>query len=101
MSRTLDWTKLPPGLEYLARPAERYGPYQFDDNIVTFFREEMTDVERAELREVELKMQKDGKEIEKWIDELGMTRHREAALVYFLRHLIAFGYDSGYLTSVE
>src|SRR5438270_146490 len=30
-AETLDWSKLPPSLRYLAGPAERYGSLQFDD----------------------------------------------------------------------
>lgn len=41
---------------------------------------------------------RDEKQIDDWIDELGgLTKHKEAARVYFLLHLIALGNDAGLL----
>lgn len=97
MKKKLDWTKLPPHLEYLAAPAEKYGSIQFEDKIMDFWKG-ATQAEKIELSRLCRQTLKHEKEIDAWIDKLGgLTEHREAALVYFLEHLIALGNDNGYL----
>ena len=97
MAPKLDWSKLPPRLQYLAKPAEKYGSYQFDDKILTFLGKKATEAEKDELNAVSNRMVEDEKEINAWLDYLGITRHDEARLVYFLGHLIPLGTDNGYL----
>jgi hypothetical protein len=84
----LDWTKLPGDLRYLAEPAEKYGKYQFDEEIDGFI-ETMTVAQRAELKVVADAMQRNRETINEFLDKYPMTEHKEAALVYFLEHLIA------------
>jgi succinate dehydrogenase flavin-adding protein (antitoxin of CptAB toxin-antitoxin module) len=93
----LDWSKLPPHLQYLAEPAARYGVIQFETRIMAFLKHEATDADIAELRTLQPLVSRDEDTIFDWIDELGMTRHREAALIYFLLHLMALGKDAGLL----
>jgi len=93
----LDWNKLPPPLRYLAEPAARYGAIQFENQIMYFLEREATDADRMALRELQSMVIRDEAAINSWIDELGMTKHQEAALVYFLLHLMALGNDAGLL----
>lgn len=91
----LDWTKLPPALRYLAGPAEVYGGYQFEGRILEFLRERMTADERSELKSLSQQYGRDWEAIESWLDEFRITKHREAALVYFTGHLLGMGADLG------
>lgn len=93
----LDWSKLPPELAYLAGPAEKYGAFQFDDPIVEFLQERMTGSERAELSALSPRSRDDFEAINRWLDEFPMTKHREAALVYFTGHLMGWGEELGLL----
>jgi hypothetical protein len=93
----LDWTKLPPGLSYLAEPAARYGELQFETRIMDFLERDATDADRETLRALKPLVLRDEGAIDAWIDELGITKHREAAVVYFLLHLMALGNDAGLL----
>ncbi len=93
----LDWSKLPPPLKYLARPAEVYGGLQFDDPIYEFLRERMTAEEQAELRSLSQRYGQDCGAINRWLDEFSMTVHPEARLVYFTGHLLSVGADLGLL----
>jgi hypothetical protein len=90
-----DWTKLPENLRYLAGPAEKFGRFQFDNRIVHFFDHVMTLADKDELVRLGVKMADDFPRIEAWLDEYNMTKHREAALVYFTMHLLALGNDLG------
>jgi hypothetical protein len=91
----LDWSKLPPRLRYLAEPAEKYGSLQFEMRILDFLESEASESDLENLRELNRLTLRDEKLIDEWIDELGgLTKHREAALVYFLLHLIALGNDN-------
>ena len=94
---TLDWSKLPPHLSYLAEPSERYGEIQFENQIMEFLDQEATAADLERLRKIKFQLIRDEVEIIEWIDQLGITEHREAALVYFLLHLVALGVDSGHL----
>jgi hypothetical protein len=94
MHQTLDWTKLPTNLSYLAGPAEKYGRYQFEDKIFRFL-DRMSQAEKAELTQLLQQTIKDDREINKWLDQYPMTTHPEARLVYFLEHLLALGNDAG------
>jgi hypothetical protein len=93
----LDWTKLPTGLRYLAEPATKYGELQFENRIMDFLEREATVADREALRALKPLVIRDEGAIDAWIDELGITEHREAALVYFLLHLMALGNDAGLL----
>jgi hypothetical protein len=93
----LDWSKLPPDLHYLAEPAARYGHIQFESRIMDFLEREATDADRTALRMLRPLVLRDENAIDAWIDQLGITKHREAALVYFLLHLLALGHDAGLL----
>lgn len=79
----LDWTNLPPDLRYLAGPAEKYGKYQFDNEVDEFFGS-ITREEYRELRLLQKKWKEDAMKINKFLDEHDMMKHKEAALVYFL-----------------
>lgn len=93
----LDWDKLPLDLRYLAEPAARYGDIQFESRIMDFLEQHATDEDLAALRALRQQLLRDEKAIDAWIDRLGITKHREAALVYFLLHLMALGHDTGLL----
>lgn len=93
----LDWTKLPPSLSYLAEPAIKYGEIQFENRIMDFLEREATAADLEALRAIKPLVIRDVSAIDAWIDELGITKHREAALVYFLLHLMALGNDAGLL----
>ncbi len=90
---TLDWSKLPSSLRYLAAPAETYGRLQFDDPIDEFLQERMTDEQLAELRVLNRRIDEDEKAICRWLDEFRMTEHPEARLVYFTGHLLGRAAD--------
>lgn len=83
----LDWSKLPPELQYLAGPAEKYGKYQFMEDVWNFF-DRMTPAEYEELLEVERRGKEDWKKIDEFLDRYPMTEHKECALIYFLFLLI-------------
>lgn len=91
----LDWSKLPAHLQYLMAPAKKYGCLQFDNRILHYLEEEMTEEERKELIELGKNMARDWDDINLWLEKFDITRHREAALVYFTGHLIGLGNDIG------
>jgi len=93
----LDWSKLPKSLRYLAGPAEVYGALQFDDPIFEFLQKRMTTDEQEELKELKIRYSQDFEAIESWLDEISMTKHPEARLVYFTGYLLAMGGDLGLL----
>ena len=74
-----------------------YGDIQFESRIMDFLEREATDEDRAALRALRPLVLHDEAAIDAWIDGLGITKHREAALVYFLLHLMALGHDAGLL----
>ena len=92
---SLDWTKLPEPLRYLAIPAEKYGQLQFEDRILDFLEDEITETEIQELKDLAKPMDRDWELIERWLDEYNIVKHREAALVYFTGNLIAHARDVG------
>lgn len=94
---SLDWNKLPSGLRYLAEPATKYGEIQFENRIIDFLRREATAADLEALQALKPLVIRDEDAIDTWIDGLGITKHREAALVYFLLHLMALGNDAGLL----
>jgi hypothetical protein len=94
-AEALDWSKLPPSLEYLARPAEIYGGLRFDDEIDSFLNERMTAAEQAELRVLSQRFGQDWEDIDRWLDQFPMTNHREARFVYFMGHLLGIGAGLG------
>ena len=96
-AETLDWSKLPPSLQYLAGPAEVYGRLQFEDRIYEFLQEQMSADQRAELQELSHRYRRDDKAINRWLDEFPMTKHAEARLVYFTGCLLGTGADLGLL----
>ena len=54
----LDWSKLPPELHYLVEPAEKYGKYQFMEDVCNFI-DRMTPAEYEELLEAERRGKED------------------------------------------
>jgi hypothetical protein len=96
-AETLDWNKLPPSLQYLARPAEVYGRLQFEDRIYEFLQERMSANQRDELRALSHRYEQDDEAINRWLDEFPMTEHPEARLVYFTGCLLGTGADLGLL----
>ncbi len=93
----LDWTKLPDELQYLAKPAEKYGRYQFDDKIDDFLTNKMTPAEKLELVALSAQFERDQRLIQQWLDKNNITLHPEARLVYFTMCLVGAGCDSGLL----
>jgi hypothetical protein len=93
MPETLDWSKLPAELQWLAEPAERYGRLQFDDPIYDFLRRVGSD-ERNELRALGRKWEKAWPAIDAWLNDHPMTAHPEARLVYFTGVLLGTGADA-------
>jgi hypothetical protein len=96
MAPELEWSKLPKEISYLASPAEKYGVYQFEEKIYTFLRG-MSEDDRRELKALLGRIIKDDTPINAWLDEYEITNHREAALVYFMNHLIALANEGGFL----
>jgi len=96
-AETLDWSKLPAPLQYLAGPAEVYGGLQFDGPILEFLQERLTAEERAELRALSQRYEQDWEVINHWLDAFPMTDHPEARLVYFTSHLLGTGASLGLL----
>ncbi len=93
---SLDWSKLPPELRWLAAPAERYGHYQFDDPIYDFLRG-LDPAERGELQELSRRWGEAFPAIDAWLSAYRMTAHPEARLVYFTGYLLGTGADAGLL----
>ena len=96
MAESLDWSKLPPGLEWLAAPAERYGRLQFDDRIYDFLHAAGPG-ERAELQALGQRWGEAWPTIDAWLDTHQINVHPEARLVYFTGHLLGTGADAGLL----
>ncbi len=90
----LDWTKLPPELRYLVEPAEKYGKYQFPEEVDAFINT-MTSSQLDELLEIDRRSLTDETKIEDFLNSYRMTDHKEAELIYFLFHLIATIKDYG------
>jgi hypothetical protein len=57
----------------------------------------LTQAEKLELQALSKKMERDSDVINNWLDEFNITKHREAALVYFTEVLIGLGVDTGRL----
>jgi len=93
----LDWSKLPPSLQYFAGPAEVYGRLQFEDRIYEFLEERMAADEQAGLRALNRRYKQDSEAIDRWLDTFSMTDHPEARLVYFTVSLLITGVDLGLL----
>jgi len=92
MSETVfDWSKLPVELAFLSATAEKYGRYQFDDRILDFLEHEASSCDIEELLALRSKVKANSWLIDSWLDVHDMTRHREAALVYFTIHLLCLG----------
>lgn len=89
----LDWSKLPDDLRYLAEPAEKYGKYQFEEEICAFL-ERMTADEEDELRALDRLARRDYDSINAFIRGHRITEHEESCLVYFLIGLLdGMGFD--------
>ncbi|HEV3435773.1 MAG TPA: hypothetical protein VG122_00340, partial [Gemmata sp.] len=67
MAESLDWSKLPTSLSWLAEPAEQYGHLQFDDPIYDYLRRVGPD-ERVALRELGERWGKAWEDINRWLD---------------------------------
>jgi len=77
-----DWSKLPPSIAFLAKPAEEYGRYQFPGEVDRFFRR-ITKEELKELKQLARVCRENKKVISDFL-ALPMTEHPESAYVYFL-----------------
>ena len=96
MPKALDWSKLPRTLAWAATPAERYGYHQFDEPILAFLRA-ATPAELSDLQAVQRRWVADYPIIEAWLDEYNMTKHPEAARVYFTQVLLGMADEAGLL----
>ena len=96
MAKSLDWSKLPPNLAWVAAPAEQYGHYQFDEPIREFLLQATPD-EMAQLRSFQKRWIDASPAIEAWLDTYNMTKHAEARLVYFTQVLLGTADDCGLL----
>lgn len=76
---------LPPEIAYLAKPAIKYGRYQFDDDIANFLTSASKE-EFDELKRIADKCKRGGHYVivNKWLDEHNITQYEEAARLYFL-----------------
>ena len=87
--------KLPPDLQYLIGPAEKFGGYQFDDQIAEFL-DRATETEMEELAAIAERFRLNGhsQEFDAFLDQFPITDHEESARLYFLFGLIdAAGID--------
>lgn len=80
---------LPRELKYLARPAMRYGIYQFDDDVAGFL-ERASNKDIATLSRVSERIDKDGhvEAIQEFLDHYPISQYRESARLYFLLGLL-------------
>src|SRR4051794_40322065 len=86
----MEWSKLPAGLGYIARPAEVYGTIQFGEQIDAFMAA-ATDAEKADLAALADRLWKwtdDGERLVEWLIETDLVEHKEAARVHFLLILL-------------
>ena len=96
MAETLDWSKLPTELEWLAKPAERYGRLQFEDRIYDFLRQ-VSSAEKSDLKHLGQQWEAAWPSIDAWLNAHPMTAHIEARLVYFTGVFLGTGADAGLL----
>ena len=94
-AETLDWSKLPIELSYLADAAEKYGRFQFDDRIRDYLFNAAGEKEIRELRELSILFEKNGDLINTWFDKFNMRLHPEARLIYFTQCLVGTACDLG------
>jgi hypothetical protein len=90
-TNTLNWSKLPDRLRYLAPLAEKYGRLQFDERILDYLNNHMSEEDRQELIDLGKTVVPDLADINSWINQFDMTEHQESALVYFALYLIGLG----------
>jgi hypothetical protein len=83
-----DWSKLPKDLSWIAAPAEKYGIYQFFEEVDDFYSNRIQPGERAELRALAAKCEHYDAEIDQFLRAYPMTKHQEAELVSFFRDLL-------------
>lgn len=86
--KPLDWSKLPKNLAWLAVPAEKYGIYQFPEEVDEFYTTKISPEDRAELRALAAKCKQHRDYIERFLSTHRMTEHREAELISFFRDLL-------------
>lgn len=79
-----DWSRLPPGLEYLREPAIKWGRYQYDAERARLDRR-ITVEEIEELRALSKRMRPDRQRIGDWIRGNDTP---EASLVFWMRWLV-------------
>lgn len=79
-----DWTRLPPGLEYLREPAIKWGIYEYDEERARLDRR-ITVEEIEELRTLSERMRPDWQVIDDWIRG---NNSPEASLVFWMRRLL-------------
>ncbi|CAN0357180.1 unnamed protein product [Phaeothamnion confervicola] len=96
---TIDWSPLPQKFRHLVPFFEVYGDLQFDDVIVQKL-ETMEDAELEEVRRVFKALLPVEYELNNWIDGIGITKSRAAALVYFTFHFLAIANDSGLIHDI-
>ncbi len=79
------FAKLPPDLHYLIGPAERFGRYQFDDQITEFL-DRATESEMDELATVaeRYRLNRHSVEFDAFLDRYSITDHEQSARLYFL-----------------
>lgn len=77
--------RLPTELHYLIGPAEKFGRYQFDDQIAEFL-SSATESERNELVAVaeRFRLNRHDHEFHAFLDQYPITDHEESACLYFL-----------------
>lgn len=81
-SPKFDWSKLPAALDFLAKPAEKYGRYQFQADVDKLF-EGISSEELIYLKHLAKVCSENKKAISDFL-VLPMTKHPESAYVYFL-----------------
>lgn len=83
--------QLPNDLEYLIKPAMKYGRYQFDDDIFKFL-DRATAEQMEELASVaeRVLLQEDYPRVMAFLDEHPITESEEAARLYFLFGVLDF-----------
>ncbi len=93
----VDWSQLPTKFQHFVPFFELYGDLQFDGAIRQKL-ETMPDLELEEVNRVFKSLLPVEDELNDWIDIIGMTKSRAAALVYFTLHFLAIANDSGLLS---
>ncbi len=94
MSASLDWSKLPRELKWLATPAERYWRLREDGSVDDFLRR-ATLKDRADLQEWARGWGFCGDLIDEWLEAHPVAEHPEAERVLFLADLFGRAEQAG------